>query len=152
MKFLLPGLNKLLKIMLVCTSMQKMKEGHIFTQLRKIGVAGFVVFFVVFSFFASIYTLNVLNKSFVFENDNSLTSISFSYHSDQKPTQTDSEDSIPMQPLVEEELEHQVTADDGYKLLKTEIVYSNLVHDHFYLNSSVHAGYGQPLFRPPVIS
>lgn len=109
--------------MIPYSGMIKIEWKNILTKIKKTSVASFVAFFVIFSVVATISS--ALKENYIFSSD---------------------------QPLVEEELEKEIALDEKLILNSSEIVYLKIVHDHHYLDSSVHAGYAQPLYRPPAIS
>ena len=129
--------------MLISSSMKTNKIEKSYEKIKRYSISAYVVFFVVFSVLAT-----MLNTSFLNAEQN-ISSIEVPVHSSSNPDNTSN---IPMQPLVEEELEHQTVSDDGDGFVANEFIYLSLVHDHFYLQSFVHAGYGQSLYRPPAIS
>ena len=129
--------------MLISSSMKTNKIEKSYEKIKRYSISAYVVFFVVFSVLAT-----MLNTSFLNAEQN-ISSIEVPVHSSSNPDNTSN---IPMQPLVEEELEHQTVSDDGDGFVVNEFIYLSLVHDHFYLQSFVHAGYGQSLYRPPAVS
>ncbi len=138
--------------MLVSTSMKMDIDEKLHEKIKRHSISAYVVFFVVFSVLATMLNISYLKKDFVFSAGKEISSLAKAKSKASSSVPHNKESDVPMQPILEEELEHQTVSDDGDGFVVNEFIYLSLVHDHFYLQSFVHAGYGQSLYRPPAVS